>query len=145
MAYGEPVTADRSLDAAHTALMRGRTSEQGWLYRIDAVSYSQCVDPEREVFVSSPPQLELSAYEVRRWTPHGATLVGMSDHGFRDRWVDLRPERGWQWASRTPGEAVIHFRNRRRAQLQKLERQFNRAREELHLAGETWPRFLIAK
>lgn len=143
MAYGVPFGYGwASLDAAVLTL-RSRmmlVHGIGWLYRVDAVSYATLSDPyDDDSWTSTPPRLELSAFEVRRWTPCGATLVGMSNYG-TDRWVDLRSSRYWQWASRTPTEAVVHFRKRRRAQLQKLERQFARAREELQLAGETYPR-----
>lgn len=143
MAYGEPFGRGwPSLDTAAANLRRAmRDDAVGYLYRVDAVSYATRSDPyDDDSWTSTPPRLELSAFEVRRWTPCGATLVGMSNYYGTDRWVDLRSSRYWQWASRTPTEAVVHFRNRRRAQLQKLERQFARAREELQLAGETYPR-----
>ena len=38
------------------------------LWRVEAVSYSQCVDPDADRYASSPPRLELFALPVHKWT-----------------------------------------------------------------------------
>ena len=105
----------------------------GWLYRVEAVSYSCCSISEygAEDYYSSAPRLEAFAFPVRRWTEHGATL----DHewsGARRRWVDLRPL-AKQWASRSVAEAIRQLAERRRRQLYILGKQVRRAEEELRL------------
>lgn len=102
------------------------------LWRVEAVSYSQCVDPDADRYESSPPRLELFALPVHKWTPHGATLEEWT--GARRRWVRLDDD-GKQYASRTPADALEQFRRRRVAQINILQAQLARAERELALCN----------
>ena len=105
-AYGTPIpqtTDGPALGNVETEFWRrwdatGRIQPHDILWRVEAVRYSQCVDPEAERYETTPPRLELFGLTVLRFTPHGATLHEMS--GARRRWVDLRPD-AKQYASRT--------------------------------------------
>ena len=118
-----------AVDSAHY-----REGEPGvkFLFRVEAVSYSYIINADFEEYGSTAPVLELTAYRVQKWTPHGATLADTYS-GARPKWVDLRPG-AKEWASRTAREAVEQFAARRRRQLYILDRQASRARRELQLA-----------
>lgn len=115
----------------------------GWhtpphLFRVEAVRYAGCSLTEwgGEDYYVTDPKLEVHAYEVHKWTEHGATLVQFS--GARRQWVDLRSP-GKQWASRSVVIAVEQFALRRERQIYILERQLARARQELHLTQTPCP------
>lgn len=140
MAYGTKLARFATIeDAERYAFKQAQLSmwakpngaPTGFLYRVEAVSYSVCVDPDREEYSSTSPALEVNAYSVRNWTAHGATLDIYS--GARPKWVDLRPG-AKQWASRTAREAVQQFLNRRNRQIWILDRQRQRAKFEAGLA-----------
>lgn len=101
------------------------------LWRIEAVSYSQCVDPDADRYENTPPRLELFALPVHKWTPHGATLEEWA--GARRCWVRLDGN-AKQYASRTVADALEQFRRRRQAQIRILQAQLARAERELALA-----------
>jgi hypothetical protein len=127
-AYGTPIpqtTDGPQLRAAERQAEARQVDGFEYLWRIEAVSYSQCVDPDAERYESTPPRLELFFVSVKRWTPHGATL-------WEGKWCDLRPDRK-QYASRTVADALEQFRRRRRAQIHILQRQLARAERELAL------------
>ena len=107
-----------------------RTVPGDYLFRVEAVRYSQYVDPDAERYETTAPRLELFPLQVRKWTQHGATLEEYS--GCRRRWVELRPD-AKQYASRTAAEAVEQFAKRRRAQIYILQAQIARAERELAL------------
>lgn len=139
-AYGTPVpqTIDGPQVAAaeRTALDTLDRSYRGCppdvLWRIEAVSYSHCVDPDADRYESTPPRLELFALPVHKWTPYGATLEEYS--GCRRRWVRM-DDNAKQYASRTPLKALWQFKRRRRAQIRILRAQLARAERELALTG----------
>lgn len=118
MAYGTPLKQAR---------------EWQWgpdtLYRVEAVSYA--VSDQWGDYSSTAPALEVTGYDVLRWTDCGATLKIMS--GARHKWVNLQPG-AKQWASHTIDEAVEQFMLRRKRQIYILERQLARARYEMKLA-----------
>lgn len=133
IAGGTPLTAD--LEAAERDWTERRLQtiphELGVLYRVEAVSYAYCIDPDTDHWGRTDPRLELFGYAVKRWTEHGATLKH-SYSGCRKRWVDLRPGAN-QWASRTAHEAIEQFAQRRKRQLWILNKQTKRAERELAL------------
>lgn len=136
MAYGTKLTHFATIEAAEShaldsAYYPSGDTAPGFVYRVEAVSYSVCVDPDREEYSSTSPVLEVNVYSVRNWTAHGATLDIYS--GARPKWVDLRPG-AKQWASRTAREAVHQFLNRRNRQIWVLDRQLQRAKFEAGLA-----------
>ena len=149
-AYGTPIP--QTTDGPQLDVAQGQvegTYPAPWLaewtlWRIEAVQYSQCVDPDAERYEATPPRLELFAITVLRYTTHGATLHEYS--GMRRRWTDLRPGHK-QYASRTPADALEQFRCRRRAQIRILQAQLARAERELALteplpvfpAPPVWP------
>jgi hypothetical protein len=122
MAYGTPLKQAREWQW-----------EGDHLFRVEAVSYA-AIQPYADpvsgegAWYTTDPRLEVTGYEVRNWTEHGATLETFS----RRKWVDLRPH-AKQWASRTIEEAVEQFRLRRKRQIYILERQLARARYEMDL------------
>lgn len=138
-AYGTPIaqTVDGLQCAAAEWQALAHTIPGDYLFRVEAVSYSQTIDADREEYGSTDPRLEIFPLEVLRWTEHGATLREMS--GARNRWVDLRTD-AKQYASRTVAEAVEQFSKRRRAQIYILQRQLRRAERELALTQPqtTW-------
>ena len=140
--YGTPFSAGGlwphpSIDTAETieleALSRcfGNPFGQGVLWRVEAVRYSGCTLDQfgGENYYVTDSRLELFAFPVTRWTPCGATIVGVAG---RNKWCDLRPS-AKQWASRTPRDALEQLVERRRRQIYILERQTARARSELDL------------
>ncbi len=136
MAYGTKIADFTCIEAAEKHAF---DSAYFWgshplevLYRAEAISYSYCLDPEREEYGSTAPQIELVAYAVQRWTEHGVTLRDVMS-GSRQKWVDLRPG-AKQWASRTGREAVEQLKARRQRQLYVLNRQLECAKWELALA-----------
>lgn len=132
-AYGTPIpqTVDGPVvRSILEALSLVRTVPGDYLFRVEAVSYSEVIDAEAERYGSTPPRLELFPLQVRKWTQHGATLEEYS--GMRRRWVDLRPD-AKQYASRTAAEAIEQFAKRRRAQIYILQAQIARAERELAL------------
>lgn len=136
MAYGTKLAyfatiEDAERHALDCAYCPQGASPCGFLYRVEAVSYSYIIDADYEEYGSTAPALELQAYRVRNWTTYGATLSIYS--GARPKWVDLRPG-AKQWASRSAREAVEQFAARRKRQLYVLEGQMLRARYELQLA-----------
>lgn len=137
-AYGTPIpqttdgpqmlVAERQARNALDRAYRGCPPDVLW--RIEAVSYSQCVDPDADRYESTPPRLELFALAVHKWTPYGATLEEYS--GCRRRWVRM-DDNAKQYASRTPLKALWQFKRRRRAQIRILQAQLARAERELAL------------
>ncbi len=137
MAYGTKLADFSDLESAGarallSAGIRRGPPPHGVLYRVEAVSYSYVVNADYEEYGSTSPALEITAYYVRNWTPHGATLDDLYS-GARRKWVDLRSGAN-EWASRTAREAVEQFAARRRRQLYILNRQVSRAKYELQLA-----------
>lgn len=127
-AYGTPIpqtTDGPQLRSAESQAEARQVDGFEYLWRIEAVSYSQCVDPDADRYESTPPRLELFFVSVKRWTPHGATL-------WEGRWTDLRADRK-QYASRTVADALEQFRRRRVAQIHILQAQLARAERELAL------------
>lgn len=108
-----------------------RNYEPDTVFRVEAVSYAQS-DEYGDFVRSSAPKLEVTAFDVRKWTECGATLNVYS--GGRPKWVDLRTGHK-QWASRTIEEAVRQFGERRRRQIYVLQRQLARAQYEHDLAN----------
>ena len=116
---------------------RSRYSGEDYvLYRIVAQRYSYVIDADREEYGTTAPQLEIRAYRVVKWTEHGATLDVWS--GARRKWVDLRPTRAVQWASRTPEDALEHYRKRKEWRVHYIERDLRKARAELSLADQNY-------
>ncbi len=133
MAYGTKITGDFDKVQAEAIARESRYGDPvGWLFRVEAVSYSYVVDADREEYGSTTPALEVQAYAVTRWTPCGATLRDIWS-GAKPKWVDLRPG-AKQWASRSVREAVEQLAERRRRQLYVLARQTRRAEYERDLA-----------
>ena len=140
--YGTPFSAGGlwphpSIDTAET-MVRQRWADQlhdravpDLLFRVEAVRYSGCTLDQfgGENYYVTDSRLELFAFPVTRWTPCGATIVGVAG---RNKWCDLRPG-AKQWASRTPRDALEQLVERRRRQIYILERQMARARSELDL------------
>lgn len=118
-AYGTPVEQARAKDWGPDVL-----------FRVEAVQYSYVADAEREEYRATDPKLEVFAFDVVKWTEHGATLDTWS--GARRRWVDLRPG-AKQWASRTVDEALAKLAARRKRQLYILGKQVARAQREIDL------------
>jgi hypothetical protein len=136
-AYGVPIpqtTDGPQCACAETQALR-RAIPGDYLFRVEAVRYSQTIDADAELYGSTDPRLEVFPLRVHAWTQHGATLEEWS--GARRRWVDLRPE-AKQYASRTVAEAVEQFAKRRRAQIYLVERQLRRAQDELRLTQPTF-------
>lgn len=137
-AYGTPVRDYASLEDAQDAAIKRHshyyTNSPGWLLRADVVSYAYCIDPEGDYWGSTAGRVELFAFPVKRFTPHGATLREIWS-GARERWVDLRP--GKQWASRTAEEAIRQLAERRRRHLYILSGKTKRAEYDRDLAERT--------
>lgn len=133
-AYGTPIaqTTDGPACESAEAQCLIRTIPGDYLFRVEAVSYSQTIDADREIYGSTDPRLEVFPLQVLRFTEHGATLYETS--GCRNRWVDLRPG-AKQYASRTVKEAVEQFATRRQNQIHILQRQIARAEAELALTA----------
>lgn len=135
-AYGTPAHKYTTLADAEAAAIAKHshyyTDPPGWLIRAEVVSYSYVIDADREEYGSTAGAIELFAFPVARFTPHGATLKNIWS-GARKRWVDLRPN-AKQWASRTADDAVRQLMLRRERQLYVLARQTRRAQYELDLA-----------
>ncbi len=133
MAYGTKITGDFDKAQAEAIARHSHYYDPvGWLFRVEAVSYSYVVDADRDEYGSTDPALEVQAYPVLRWTPCGASLKNIWS-GAKPKWVDLRPE-AKQWASRSVREAVEQLAERRRRQLYVLARQTRRAEYERDLA-----------
>lgn len=136
-AYGTPVDLGDLETTTVLAQQRlaGDGDEVGVLFRVEAVRYAGCQLTEwgGEDYYVTDPKLEVFAFWVHNWTEYGATLRDEWS-GSRRRWVDLRSP-GKQWASRTIGQAVEQFADRRRRQIWILKRQLRRARDELRLTG----------
>lgn len=97
------------------------------LWRCEARSYSYTIDPETERYGSTSPVLEMHWYIVKHWTLTGARL----ENGklvFLNKHVTNR-----QWASRTPAEALVAFKERRKRQIRILKNQLQTAEYELAL------------
>jgi len=135
--YGTPLRDFADVAAAQEAAIAKHShyylDPPGWLIRVEACRYAYVVNAEYDEWSTTDARLELFAFPVKRFTPHGATLNNIW-HGGKERWIDLRPG-AKQWASRTAAEAIEQFAERRRRQLWILERQMKRARDELRLAG----------
>jgi len=84
----------------------------GFLYRFDYKRYSYIVDAEREEY-SSYAVLELYAYPVKKWTPHGATLHCYS--GTRHKFVNLEATKRFAW--KTVDEALESFIARKKKEI----------------------------
>jgi len=136
MAYGTKIRDFATIEDAERHALDSAYFPQGgacgWVYRVEAVSYSYVIDADYEEYGSTGPELEIIAYRVRNWTQHGATLDGLYS-GAKLKWVDLRPG-GKQWASRTAREAVEQFLARRKRQMWVLSGQLDRAKYEAGLA-----------
>ncbi len=125
-AYGTPVDVC-DLAATERAARERFVDGFEYLWRIEGVRYSTChLDQfDQEIYGVTDPRLEVFMHSVKRWTPTGARL-------WDGRHVDLRDGHK-QFASRTIGEALSQFANRRRNQIKILERQLLRATTELML------------
>jgi hypothetical protein len=128
MAYGTQWSWDNPLASVVDAFKRSRQGDV--LYRFDAVSYSYCADPDLEEYRSTGPKLELTCYDVRRWTPTGATLQVMS--GAKHKHVNLMCAK--RFACRTPQEALESYRARKRKAVRIYDARAENARRELALA-----------
>ncbi len=128
--FADPALAQEAAIAKHSHF---HVDQPGWLIRVEACRYAYVVNAEYDEGGTTDPRLELFAFPVKRFTEHGATMKDIWN-GARERWVDLRPG-AKQWASRTVGEAIEQFAERRRRQLWILRKQIERAERELMLAG----------
>lgn len=135
--YGTPLRDFADTTAAQEAAIARRShfypDPVGLLFRVEACRYAYVVNAEYDEWGTTDPRLELFAFPVKRFTPHGATLKNIWA-GAKERWVDLRPD-AKQWASRTAADAIEQFARRREAQIFILNRQLARARRELELAN----------
>lgn len=135
---GDFATVDEAEKAAIAKHAHYYTDPAGWLIRCDAVRYAGCsLDANGgENYYTADPALEFFAFPVKRWTPHGATIMEIWS-GAKERWVDLRDD-AKQWASRSGKEAVKQLAERRRRQIYILNRKMRRAELDLALAERTW-------
>ena len=94
------------------------------LWRCEAKRYSVCIDPDRDVYGTTPPRLEMSWWTIDRATPKGAWVCG--------RFVLLTATK--RWACPTEEEALGSFTARKRKQIRILSTQLSRAEADLALA-----------
>lgn len=141
LAYGLPLKGYASLAEWEAAAVERwhevRAEPRDVLFRVETVSYAAIqpfADPATGdgEWYTTDPRIELFVLTVLKWTPTGARLA-YADRFNRDRWTSLDPQRK-QWASRTAAEALVQFRDRRRAQVHILKGQLRRAERELALA-----------
>ncbi|UPT95468.1 hypothetical protein J4G48_0040655 [Bradyrhizobium barranii subsp. apii] len=94
------------------------------LWRCEAKRYSVCVDPDRDVYGTTPPKLEMWWWEIDRVTPKGAWVCG--------RFVLLSATK--RWACPTEEEALESFMARKRKQIRILSHRLKEAEVDLALA-----------
>lgn len=118
-----------------------RSDAVGYLYRFDAVSYAYCIDPDWDYWGSTPSQLELTLYPVKRWTNTGATLFMWS--GARRKHVNFSHNK--QFACRTPQQALESYRARKTRQIAILKARLRNAERDLSLAQRSTQSPLITE
>ena len=99
-------------------------SSEDVVWRCEAKRYSYVIDPDAELYGTTPPQLELTWAHVTKRTPKGAWVAG---HGF----ARLTAKR-CRWRN-TIDEAVESFIKRKERHIAILTAQLKYAQQELAL------------
>lgn len=115
--------------AEKAALHPGETWGNGFLYRFEDVVYAHRTDPYDDDAWGSSLVVELEAFNVRSWTPLGATLYFMS--GSRHKFVNLAATK--KFACKTVDEALESFIARKKRQAGIYEAKAERARAAIRL------------
>lgn len=93
------------------------------LWRLDARRYSITIDPEREHYGTSDPQLEMCWFAVRKRTKCGAWIG--------NRFVKLTATK--KWACNTEADAIESFRRRKEVQISIYKTRLAAAKKDLSL------------
>lgn len=99
------------------------------LWRIESKYYSVVVDPDAEIYGTSPVELQITWWEVKNWTKCGARLV-------EGRFVNLQANK--RWAYKTIEEAFEGFLAKRSRQELLLSSRLQNCRVEAAIAVHLW-------
>lgn len=100
-------------------------------YRYESIRCSAVIDPEREIYGISRPQLVLYEYRMHSETPKGY-WIGYLAFGGKDRWISKTSRK--RFAHETKEAALEAYIKRKEAYVRHCKERLNRAQEDLALA-----------
>lgn len=105
------------------------------LWRVEAKRYCVAIDPDRDKYGVSDPELQAWWYRVKRRTAKGAWI----NLGGMEKFVLLTANK--RFACNTVAEALESFKARKNRQVAILKRQLAHAEADLALTSEKKPLF----